>query len=590
MQDAHGLSLDEKAYDWVLTKRLISAARPYWKDLGVAAILLLLITLAEQARPLLVKIIIDEHVLKGDAQGILPWAGYFLISVISVFGLQCWQTLQTKRMGHALMLDLRMAAFAKIHGQPLRYFDKNPVGALMTRVIYDVETINQFFTAGVAAIFQDFFTLVVITVTLFMLDWRLALVALATLPFLGWGTFLFRRRARENFRAVRANTSRLNAFLTENLQGMTTVQLFNRQARNAQKFDNLNSENLRILLKQIRINAFFLPLAEFLSALAITLVFWYGGLRHLAGSLPIGTVVAVVMYVQRFFEPLRDLTEKYNILQSSMASSERLFALLDRDEEVKDPANAGSLGTVRGDLVFENVRFAYDERSWVLDGISFEAKAGQRVAVVGPTGAGKTSLTNVLFRFYPLQEGRVLLDGVDLATLKRQEFRRAFALVPQEPFLFSGSLLENLRLSDPSIPRDRVVWACQQTQADAFIRALPGAYDAVLAEGGNNLSTGQKQLLSFARALVFDPKVLVLDEATASVDTATEADVQAALEVLLKGRTSITIAHRLSTVVSADKILVLKDGKLAEEGTHAQLMARDGLYRGLVELQFKDQA
>lgn len=590
MQDAHGLSLDERAYDWALTKRLIAAARPYWKDLGLAAILLLLITLAEQAKPLLVKGLIDDYVSGGDKSVFLPLAGLFLLSVLTVFILQSWQTLQTKRMGHALMLDLRLAAFGKIHSQPLRYFDKNPVGALMTRVVYDVETINQFFTAGVAAIFQDFFTLLVITVTLFSLDWRLALVALATLPFLGWGTFLFRRRARENFRAVRANTSRLNAFLTENVQGMATVQLFNRQPRNAAKFDALNAENLRILLKQIRINAFFLPLAEALAALAITLVFWYGGLRHLAGSLPLGTVVAVVMYVQRFFEPLRDLTEKYNILQSSMASSERLFGLLDRDEEVKDPVNAPALGPVRGDLSFDKVRFAYDERAWVLDGLSFEAKAGQRIAIVGPTGAGKTSLINVLFRFYPLQEGRVLLDGVDLATLKRQDFRRAFALVPQEPFLFSGSLLENLRLSDPSVPRERVIWACQQTQADAFIQKLPEGYDSALAEGGNNLSTGQKQLLSFARALVFDPKVLVLDEATASVDTATEADLQAALEALLKGRTSLTIAHRLSTVLNADKILVLKAGRLAEEGTHAQLMAQNGLYRGLVELQFKDEA
>lgn len=579
---------DEKGLDWRLTKRLLLRARAQWPQLALAAGLLLLISLGEQARPLLVKILLDEHALKGDMAGALLWAPVFLASILLVFGLQTWQTIQTKTMGQDLMLDLRSALFAKIHAQPLRYFDKNPVGSLMTRVVYDVETLNQFFTAGVSAIFQDCFTLLVIGALLLRLDWRLGLLALVMLPLLFWSTMLFRRRARENSRAVRRNNSAMNAFLNENLGGMATVQLFNREQRNAAKFDKINRASLDILLKQIRINAFFLPFAELLGALTVGLMLWYGGLRHLEGGLTLGVVVASVMYVQRLFEPLRDLTQKFEIFQSAMSSSERIFALLDRQEEVEDPSDPYRPISIRGELAFEDVSFGYDEGRDVLHEVSFHIPAGTRVAVVGPTGSGKTSLTNVLLRFYPLARGRVLLDGHPLQGYARADFRRSFALVPQDPFLFSGSLLENLRLSDASVPRERVIWACQQVKADAFIQALPGGYDAMLNEGGSNLSTGQKQLLAFARALVFDPRVLILDEATASVDTATEAEIQEALEVLLKGRTSITIAHRLSTVRHADSILVIKDGRLAEQGSHGQLMQAGGLYRDLIELQFKD--
>jgi len=583
-----GEETEERGLDWRLTKRLLLRARSQWPQLALAAGLLLLISLGEQVRPLLVKILLDEHALKGDMAGALLWAPAFLASLLLVFGLQTWQTIQTKTMGQDLMLDLRTALFAKIHAQPLRYFDKNPVGSLMTRVVYDVETLNQFFTAGVSAVFQDCFTLLVIGGLMLKLDWRLGLCGLVMLPLLFWSTMLFRKRARENSREVRRNNSAMNAFLNENLNGMATVQLFNRESRNAAKFDRINKASLDILLKQIRINAFFLPFAELLGAFTVGLLLWMGGLRHLHGGLTLGVVVASVMYVQRLYEPLRDLTEKFGIFQSAMSSSERIFALLDRQEEVEDPEHPLSPRAIKGELAFEHVTFAYDEGRAVLKDVSFHIPAGSRVAVVGPTGSGKTSLTNVLLRFYPLGQGRVLLDGQPLQDYARADYRRSFALVPQDPFLFSGSLLENLRLSDASVPRERVEWACAQVRADAFIRALPGGYDAVLAEGGSNLSTGQKQLLAFARALVFDPRVLILDEATASVDTATEAEIQQALEVLLEGRTSITIAHRLSTVRHADKILVIKDGRLAQEGSHDALMAAGGLYRDLIELQFKD--
>ena len=577
-----------RGLDWGLTKRLLLRARAQWPDLGLAAVLLLLISVGELVKPLLVKILIDDYVPRGDVAGMIPWVELFLLSIVWVFGLQTWQTIQTKRMGQDLMLDLRGALFAKIHAQPLRYFDRNPVGSLMTRVVYDVETLNQFFTAGVSAVFQDLFVLVITAALLLQLDWRLGLTALSVLPLLFWSTALFRREARATFRELRKNNSAMNAFLTENLGGMATVQLFNRQARNEAKFDALNQGSLDILLKQIRINALFMPLAEILSALSVGLILYYGGLRHFHGGVSLGVVVAAVLYIQRVYEPLRDLTEKFTIFQSAMASSERIFALLDRQEEVEDPAEPLAIRPFRGALEFRHVTFAYDEGRTVLHDVSFKVDAGARVAVVGPTGSGKTSLTNVLFRFYPLTQGEVLLDGLPLDRFRRADFRRSFALVPQDPFLFSGSVLENLRLSDASVPRERVEWACRQVQADGFIAALPQGLDSHLAEGGSDLSTGQKQLLAFARALVFDPRVLVLDEATASVDTATEAEIEKALRVLLKGRTSITIAHRLSTVRDADLILVLKDGRLVEQGDHAQLMAQNGLYRSLIELQFKD--
>ncbi len=622
MHDSGIGDLNPRSLDWKLTWRLLLKARGQWRALGLAAFLLLLISLGEQMKPLLVQRLLDSGVpslgpsgpaekmagasgqahqaplsfllepalrwISPYASGPRAWAALFMLSIVWVFGLQVWQTIQTKRMGQDLMLDLRSDLFRKIHAQPLRFFDKNPVGSLMTRVVYDAETLNQFFTAGVSALFQDLFSMLIIGGLLLRLNWRLGLVSLSVLPLLIWSTKLFRSKARETFRAMRSNNAAMNAFLTENLGGMATVQLFNREGANAAKFDRVNGASLAISLRQIRINAFFLPLADLLSSVTVGLLLWYGGLRYVGGGLTVGVLVASILYVRGLYEPLRDLTEKFGIFQSAMASAERIFALLDRQAEVLDPPHPQRLKATRGALEFEDLWFAYDEERWVLKGISASVAAGSRVAVVGPTGSGKTSLTNVLFRFYALQKGRVILDGQPLNEVARQDFRRRFALVPQDPFLFSGSLLENLRLSDPSIPRERVEWACQQVRADAFIRALPQGYDSDLAEGGSNLSTGQKQLLAFARALVFDPAVLVLDEATASVDTATEAEIHAALEVLLKGRTSITIAHRLSTVRDADKILVLKDGELAEQGSHAELMAAQGLYRSLIELQFKE--
>ena len=576
------------ALDWSLTRRLLGRARAQWADLGLAGVLLLLISLAEQAKPFLVGALVDYAMAtRGGLE--VSIVGLYAACVGGVFVLQSLETIQTQRLGLDQTLGLRRDLFRKIHAQSLRYFDKNPVGSLMTRVIYDVETLNDFFTAGVTAVFQDLFTVGIIAAFLLLGDWRLGAVSLAMVPLLLWSTAIFRREARANFRQVRRNNAALNSFLTENLGGMATVQVYNREARNAAKFDTVNRASLDLQLRQVRINAFFMPLVELLGALSVGMVLWYGGLRHFGNGLSLGVVVSSVMYAQRLYEPLRDLTDKFGIFQSAMASAERVFALLDRREDLEDPAQPLSAAGLRGDIEFRDVGFSYEPGRPALKGVSFRLRAGERVAVVGPTGSGKSSLVNVLLRFYPYQEGMVLLDGLPLESYARAEFRRRFALVPQDPFLFSGSLLENLRLSDASVPEERVRWACGQVGAEAFISRLPGGYHAELAEGGSNLSTGQKQLLSFARALVFDPVVLILDEATASVDTATEAEIQEALAVLLKGRSSLTIAHRLSTVRDADRILVLRDGRVAEQGSHAELMGVGGLYKSLIELQFKEQ-
>jgi len=586
--DAVVEDLQGPALDWTLTKRLLLRARAQWGDLGLSGLLLLLVSLGEQLKPLLVGLLLD-FCLRGDFAGARPLFLALVFCMVWVSCLQTVETLQTNRLGLDLALDLRRSLFHKIHAQSLRFFDKNPVGSLMTRVISDVETLNDFFTAGVTAVCQDFFTIGLIAFFLVQMDWRLGLVALTLVPLLLWSTAIFRRRARANFRAVRKNNAAMNAFLTENLVGMATVQAYNRQDRNAAQFDAINSDSRRILIEQVRINAFFMPLVELLAAASLGLVLWYGGLRHFQQSLSLGVVIAASMYIQRLYDPLRDLTDKFNTFQSAMASSERVFSLLDRGEDVEDSASPLASSDIRGDVEFRDVTFSYEPGRPALKNISFHMRPGERVAVVGPTGSGKTSLVNVLLRFYPIQSGEVLLDGKPLQDYARAEYLRRFALVPQDPFLFSGPILENLRLSDASVPRERVVWACRQVRADAFIDTMPGGYDTELDEGGSNLSTGQKQLLSFARALVFDPAVLILDEATASVDTATEAEIQQAVGVLLNNRSSLTIAHRLSTVRDADRILVLKDGRLAEQGNHAELMAAGGLYKGLIELQFKER-
>jgi ATP-binding cassette subfamily B protein len=577
-----------KSYDHLLVKRLLAYTRPYWLQLGGAALLLCGVTLLDQAGPLLIKRLIDQNLKTGDMNGVGTLALLFFACSFSAFVLQFLRAVLTAVTSQAIMLDLRMHLFKHLHAQSLRFFDRNPVGRLMTRVIYDVENVNDFFTQGITAVFSDCFTLVTVGVLLVHQNLRLGLVSLLVLPALAWSTLVFRNKNRHNHREARTLTAKLHAYLAENLSGMATVQAFNREKENARIFDQHNSGILALAYRQIRINSLYQPIAEILGALAVALVLWYGGLRFVDGGLGLGVVVASTLFVGRFFDPLKDLADKYNSLQLSFASAERLFSLLDQAPEIEDPAAPVPLPTLKGEVEFKNLWFAYQGEEWVLKDLGFKARPGERLAVVGPTGAGKTSLVSVLLRFYPYQRGQVLLDGVPIQAMRRADFRKPISLVLQDHFLFTGSVLENVRLSDPSISQERVEQACRQVLADEFIQQLPQGYLTEIGERGNRLSSGQKQLLSFARALVFDPSLLILDEATASVDTQTEAHIQQALEVLMRGRTSITIAHRLSTVMNSDRILVIRGGRLVEQGNHSELMKQGGLYRSLVELQFKE--
>jgi len=503
---------------------------------------------------------------------------------------------------------MRMEIYGHLQRLDLRFYDRNPVGRLMTRVTTDVDVINDMFTSGVVSVFGDIFTLAGIMIVMLTMNWKLALVAFAVLPLIFLITQWFRRNVRESYRTVRRLIARINAYLQEHITGMATVQLFRREARMLRHFDEINEEHRRANVESIFYYAVFYPAIEIVGALAAALTIWYGGRSVLQGTLTLGSLVAFLLYSQRFFRPISDMSEKFNILQAAMASSERIFKLLDEPVHIQSPAavhaapRTSDLGPrisdfgprTSGHIVFDRVWFAYNvpdtgEPEWVLRDVSFEVVAGERVGVVGATGAGKSTLINLLLRFYDVTRGRILVDGVDVREMDLHQLRALFSLVLQDVHLFSGTIAENIRLGAASISDTEVQRAAAAVHADAFIARLTDGYAAHVAERGSTLSVGQKQLLSFARALAFDPRILVLDEATSSVDTETEILIRDALHVLMSGRTTIAIAHRLSTIQDMDKILVLHKGKLRESGTHQQLLAARGIYFKLYQLQYKDQ-
>jgi ATP-binding cassette subfamily B protein len=492
---------------------------------------------------------------------------------------------------------MRAEIYAHLQRLDLRYYDRNPVGRLMTRVTTDVDAINDMFTSGVVSIFGDVFTLAGIMIVMLTMNWRLALVAFAVLPLIVVVTQWFRRNVRESYRTVRQLIARINAFLQEHITGMTTVQLFRRESREFERFRGINEDHRRANIESIFFYAVFYPAIEIIGALAAALTIWYGGRRVLQGSLTIGSLVAFLLYSQRFFRPISDMSEKFNILQAAMASSERIFKLLDQPVTIHSPRPAALSAEARtakpGHLVFDRVWFAYNandagEPDYVLRDVSFEVRPGERVGIVGATGAGKSTLINLLLRFYDVTRGRILVDGVDVRELPLEDLRGLFSLVLQDVHLFTGTVADNIRLGAASISDADVRRAAAAVHADTFISRLPTAYESPVAERGATLSVGQKQLLSFARALAFDPRILVLDEATSSVDTETETLIRDALHVLMSGRTTIAIAHRLSTIQDMDKILVLHKGQLRESGTHQQLLAQRGIYFRLYQLQWKD--
>jgi len=616
-----------KAYDARLMRRLLRYLRPYRGAVALAVVLLLTSAALQLLGPWITSLVLDRAIPQGDLRLLAILTAAFLGSILLAFAFEYAQTVLTTWIGQRVMYDLRREIFGHLQRLSLPYFDRNPVGRLMTRVTSDVEALNELFSAGVVTVFGDVFTLFFIAGAMLLMDWRLALVTLSVMPLVFAAAFLFRARIRDAYREIRVRLARINAYLQERITGIAVLRLFGREQDAAARFRRIDRDYLDAHLRSIRYYALFFPVMEVLAAIALALIIVYGGSKVLGGSLTVGVVAAFLQYVRRFFQPIQDLSEKYNMLQGAMASSERIFNLLDAEPSVPEPAAPLHLpARGRGEIEFRDVWFAYPtaathaapppavppaspppspgrkggvegppppspgdgpgEGQWVLRGISFHARPGERIAIVGHTGAGKTTLINLLMRFYEPQRGQILFDGVPIDRVPLHELRSRIGLVLQDVFLFSRDIAYNIRLGRNDIDEARVRAAAARVGADRFIERLPDGYAQTVGERGVTLSVGERQLLSFARALAFDPLVLVLDEATSSVDSALEGQIQHALDTLMRGRTSIVIAHRLSTVQNADRILVLHRGELREEGTHRELLERGGLYARLHELQF----
>ena len=576
-----------KAYDARLMRRLLQYLRPYWRQVGVALGAIVVGSAASLAQPYLIKVAIDRYIAAGRLDGLDRIALLYLAILVAAFAAEYVQTWSMQFTGQRIMFDLRMAIYGHLQRLDLRFYDRNPVGRLMTRVTSDVDVLNDLFTSGVVTVFSDVLTLLGIMVMMLVMNWRLALVTFAVLPIIVGISQWFRKNVRDSYRVVRGWIARINAFLQENITGMATVQLFRREALNFQRFDDIDRKHRDANIESIFYYAVFYPAIEAVSSLAAALIIWYGGMRHLSGALTIGSVVAFLQYSQRFFRPISDMSEKFNILQAAMASSERIFKLLDEPVAIASPAvPAVRPAPATGHIAFDHVWFAYSDENFVLRDVSFDVKPGERVGVVGATGSGKTTLINLLLRFYDVNRGRITIDGVDVRALDLADLRGLFSLVLQDVHLFSGTIADNIRLGHPAIDDTQVRMAARAVHAEPFIERMPNGFDSAVAERGSTLSMGQKQLLSFARALAFDPRVLILDEATSSVDTETELMIRDALHVLMSDRTTIAIAHRLSTIQDMDKILVLHKGQVREVGTHQELLAQRGIYFKLFELQF----
>jgi ATP-binding cassette subfamily B multidrug efflux pump len=576
-----------KAYDVRLMRRILRYLQPYWKLLAVALAFLISHTATELLRPYITKITIDRYIATGDIGGLDSMVLIYLGTVIAGFIFLFIQTYTTEYAGQRAMHDLRMQIFTHLQRQDMDYFDRNPVGRLMTRTVNDVETLNELFSTGVVGLLGDVFIVFGIAGAMLWLDWQLALIALSAFPVIIYASRFYRRRAREVYRESRLILARLAARLQETIAGVATIQAFGQEGKMYDRFQEINSNYRNVLLRSVRYNAVFFPIIEIFSALSIGLVLWYGGWLIGFDGLQAGVIVAFIQYLQRMYQPIRDLAEKYNIMQAAMASSERIFTTLDTQPVIQNSAAPVMPARLRGAVEFKDVWLSYKHGEPILKGISFTARPGERLALVGATGGGKTSIVSALCRFYEIDRGSILVDGVDIRDWDKQALRRQLGLVLQDVFLFSGDIASNITLGDERISEARMIEAARRAQIAPFIERLPGGYRAEVQERGSTLSQGQRQLLSFARALAFDPRILILDEATSSVDTETELLIQTALEELLKQRTAIIVAHRLSTIKNADRILVIHKGQIWEQGGHDELLARAGLYARLYDLQYR---
>lgn len=598
-----------KALDKRLLRRLVVYLRPYkWQVIG-SFIMAVVAALLGALRPYLTKVAIDDHLVKGDFGGLL-WIVAAIVGALVFQGIiQYALTYLMQFVGQETIHTMRTSLFAHLQRLSLRFYDTTPVGRLVTRVTSDIEVLNEFFASGLVMIAANIFIIVWIVILMFVMSVKLSLVTLISLPILLWATAIFRKKVRTMYREIRTQLSRMNSFINEQVTGIQTVKLFGQEKRTYGEFNQINDAYTVAQVRSVLYYAVFFPVVDFLSSLAVALILWYGGREVISGTpdyglggligswfghgvaqpLTFGVLFAFIQYTEMFFRPIRDLSDKYNIMQSAMASSERIFELLDEESFAPNAEEAEPFRVANGAIVFDHVNFSYDGKQQVIKNLSFTANPGETIAIVGATGAGKTSIINVLMRFYEFSGGGVTVDGRDIRSVDVHDLRRDIALVMQDVFLFRGTVLDNITLNNEEISAERAIEAAQTVGVSRFIETLPEKYATPVQERGATLSVGQKQLLSFARALAHDPKILILDEATSSVDTETERLIQNAIEKLLEGRTSIVIAHRLSTIQNADKILVMHHGELREMGTHEQLLSLGGIYSTLYNLQYKVQ-
>ncbi|MEX2632963.1 MAG: ABC transporter ATP-binding protein [Balneolales bacterium] len=580
-----------KGIDTHLVKRLYVYVRPFKWYLALALFLILLISFLGPLRPYLTQIAVDDYIQANDLPGLIRISLLFFAVLVAESLLLMLNTYLTRWVGQNALYSLRNAVFKKIQSLHVQFFDRNPIGRLITRTTSDIEALSELLSSGVVNILGDLMRIVFIMAFMFSMSWELSLVTLSTLPLLFYATMLFKAKVRVAFLNVRDQIARLHSFIQEHINGISIVQIFGREEKEAERFRTINEEHTQAYIKTIFYFSIFWPIVEVLASLAMALVVWYGGARVLLGDVSFGVLLAFIQYVRLFFLPIRDLAEKFNTLQSALASSERIFNVLDTENHIIDPGQSDAPEHVEPKIMFDNVWFKYiSNEDHVLKDINFTANPGEVTAIVGATGSGKTTIINLLMRYYDVNSGSITLDGVDIRKYNLTQLRSHFGLVLQDNALFSGSIYENITLGNPDITHEKVQQAAELVQADRFINKLPGTYDYVLQERGTSLSMGQRQLLCFVRALVYDPRILILDEATSSVDSETEALVNDALDTLMKGRTSIVIAHRLSTIRHAHQILVMHKGKIRERGTHLELLnQKEGIYRRLYELQYKDQ-